>query len=584
MGQPKVSNIYFYHKDEKMIFKNIFNDGKITNKIEDDKYVGYLIFNKKEDKILMKPILNRSQYEKYINESKPNIIAQYCIIFPRKNSVLYLDEFKRKYQSTENKIEELKYNLVDQIVSDSKLLRQMQKEDDMTDFIKDININRNGEKINISLLFKFYEGIFDLNESEVYKLIDYLDYLDNDKLLDILTYAVYKNISLANYYNKLAKLLGENYNFNLNDNPTELEKFNKLLIETKGNAGFYSHNKIEKYVTLDESQPIYKYELGVNNYLFFIVENMTAAAKYFFLDSNINIDEIFNTIFYWSNNNEILFWVLSEINKIPDFMFLLDSLQYNKVFFNSENLPIYNEPGTKEEFNLIYKKFSLLFLNKAVNSIKFLYENYNEFFNDMLLRDFDEQIENIYKTIYTNNNNYENVILLLEWFKEKYPEQLDGFHIIPLSIDGIAPMIITDLLILQCQNVDVINFLYNNYRSFLRHLENHFDYYLLRIFEFHINKSKLALLKWLKEKYPYLLKNFLLYGIGSDSYIGYMFTYINSYLDIEWIIDNYPEFLQKYSVKINRIINILIGKAKDNVSLQKDYLFLIDLSKKINNI
>ena len=187
MEEPKVSNIYFYHKDGEIIFKNIFNEGKITNKIEDDKHVGYLIFNKKDVKILSKPIINRSQYEKYLSESEPNIIAQYCIMFPKENPMLYLKEFKRKYESTENKMEELKYKLLDQIVNDSKFLRGIQ-EDDMIAFIENIIVNRDGEKIDISLLFKFYEGIFDLNESELYKLIAYLDYLDNDKLLDIIIY------------------------------------------------------------------------------------------------------------------------------------------------------------------------------------------------------------------------------------------------------------------------------------------------------------------------------------------------------------------------------------------------------------
>ena len=203
MEEPKVSNIYFYHKDGNMIFKNIFNEGKITNKIEDDKHVGYLIFNKKDDKILSKPILNRSQYEKYLSESEPNIIAQYCIMFPKENPMLYLKEFKRKYDPTENKMEELKYKLLDQIVNDSKFLRGIQ-EDDMIAFIENITVNRE-KKIDISLLFKFYEGIFDLDKNEVYKLINYLNYLDNDKLLDIIIYSVYENIDLTNYYESISK-------------------------------------------------------------------------------------------------------------------------------------------------------------------------------------------------------------------------------------------------------------------------------------------------------------------------------------------------------------------------------------------
>jgi len=378
-----VSNIYFYHNTGEIIFKNIFNNGKITNKIDDDKYLCYFIISKKE----IKPILNRSQYEDYINTYQPNILAQYCIMFPKENPYLYIEEFKNNYHHNENKMEELKYNLVDQIVSDSKLLRQMQKEDDIEAFISSFNID-------VKLLFKFYEGIFDLNESEVYKLIDYLDYLDNDKLLDILTYAVYKNISLANYYNKLLNQLGENGEFRFSDNLTRLENFNGLLI----------NGDILKY----------------KSYFSFIIENQVSLAKYFFWDfyNKDNIFYIFKTIFKYSNDNTLLLWIMDELNIELDFDLLLRSLVFNKFFFDNI-LP--EEKQNTDTIGDIFREGSL-------DSIKFLYENYFDFMNHSITKNnsISRNFEDIlYDILYDNNNSIE----ILTWIKEKYPTELYEFFV-----------------------------------------------------------------------------------------------------------------------------------------------------------
>ena len=418
MEEPKVSNIYFYHKDGEIIFKNIFNEGKITNKIEDDKHVGYLIFNKKDDKILSKPILNRSQYEKYLSESEPNIIAQYCIMFPKENPMLYLKEFKRKYDPTENKMEELKYKLLDQIVNDSKFLRGIQ-EDDMIAFIENIIVNRDGEKIDISLLFKFYEGIFDLNESEVYKLITYLDYLDSDKLLDVLTYAVYKNIDLTNYYNQLANTFGENGKLNFSDNPTRLENFNQLLIKNKGNMF-----NDKDYFSLSS-------RIKLDSIFIFIIENQISLAKYFlpdFHNNKYNKYIIIQIISKYIKNSELLLYVMNELygaDKIHvDCLvdFIRGAFKYSNIFllnYIKINFPDIINLYTKERFGDIFDIIeNNLFENINQNKIlTWLKDNYPVELNDFLEFRSKRIINRIYFEKY--NSSYLDFII---WIKSNYDE------------------------------------------------------------------------------------------------------------------------------------------------------------------
>ena len=514
MEEPKVSNIYFYHKDGEIIFKNIFNEGKITNKIEDDKHVGYLIFNKKDDKILSKPILNRSQYEKYLSESEPNIIAQYCIMFPKENPMLYLKEFKRKYESTENKMEELKYKLLDQIVNDSKLLGKMQKEDDMIAFIEDIIVNRDGEKIDISLLFKFYEGIFDLNESEVYKLITYLDYLDSDKLLDVLTYAVYKNIDLTNYYNQLVNTLGKNRKLNFSDNPTRLENFNELILKYKGNMfnilddndyffNIYTNGRLEKDI-----------------YFIFIIENQISLAKYFLNDFKGDNNTLFKTIFKYSNDNTLLLWIMNELNITLNFRFLLESLEFNKIFFNSSDLLDLSGDDNYIILNI--------FEENSVKSLDYLYNNFFDIINTTILSRFGHIMDRL--DFYSNRNQIE----IFTWLKAKYPNNLFGYFATTKYLEKLF----TD-------------------KSFEKY-----------------NLSYLNFITWLKDNYPDLFNK---YTRNISTNIRYIHYTLNGTHNTNKVFDKYNnELLEIYDIsKITRDINII---KSDEDFMNKMNYFLLNLS------
>ena len=308
-------------------------------------------------------------------------------MFPKENPYLYIEEFKNNYYLNENKMKELKYKLLDEIVNNSKFLRGIQ-ENNMIAFIRDISIN--GENIDISLLFKLYEGIFDLNEKEVYKLIEYLDYLNSDKLLDILTYAIYKNIDLTNYCNRLKNQSKE---FHFTDNLTKLENFNRSIIKNEGNF------------------------LEDKSYLIFIIENQVSLAKYFFWDfyNKDNIFYIFKTIFKYSNDNTLLLWIMDELNIKLDFDFLLRSLVFNKFFFDKVNISLNKYYSNTNIIDEIFREGSL-------DSIKFLYKNYFDFINHSITRIFEDIL---YDKIYDNNNSIE----ILTWIKEKYPTELYEFFV-----------------------------------------------------------------------------------------------------------------------------------------------------------